>query len=68
MAHGWTLARKRKQSAAIHRWKPWLHSTGPRTSEGKAKVARNPFKGGQRALCARLARLLRELRRSRTEV
>ena len=41
MANGWTLARKAKQRDAIHRWRPWENSTGPKSAEGKAKVAQN---------------------------
>ena len=45
----------------IHTWKPWERSTGPKTAEGKAKVSRNPWKGGERAALRRLSRLLREM-------
>jgi hypothetical protein len=38
---GWDEARKAKQREAIHRWKPWEKSTGPRTEEGKAESAAN---------------------------
>jgi hypothetical protein len=41
MATGWTLERRAKQAAAIRRWRPWEHSTGPKTPQGKAKSARN---------------------------
>jgi hypothetical protein len=34
----------------IRQWQPWEKSTGPRTPEGKAIVARNAFKGGKRSL------------------
>ena len=44
----------------IRRWKPWQKSTGPRSIEGKAKVSRNAFKGGQRALLRELSQALRE--------
>jgi len=50
---GWTPERRRQQSELIRRWRPWDRSTGPRTTLGKAKVARNAYKGGIRpALCA----------------
>lgn len=45
-ARNWTLEQRQRQSEAIRQWKPWKHSTGPRSIEGKAKVARNAFKGG----------------------
>ena len=64
MAHGWTSERRAKQSAAIRQWRPWERSTGPRTAAGKARVARNAYKGGgQKEALRTLARLLRELRR-----
>jgi hypothetical protein len=44
MANGWTDERRAKQAALIHRWKPWEKSTGAKTSEGKAKSARNAFR------------------------
>lgn len=44
----------------IHQWRPWERSTGPRTSGGKARVARNAFKGGTRPLMRELARILRK--------
>ncbi len=60
MANGWTSERRARQAALIHRWKPWERSTGPKTPEGKARVSRNPYKGGTRAMLRELARLLRE--------
>jgi hypothetical protein len=48
MANGWTPERQRRQSEAIHRWKPWEQSTGPKTLEGKAKVSMNSYRGGKR--------------------
>jgi len=66
MANGWTEARKAQQSAAIRRWRPWRSSTGPRTAEGKARVARNAYRGGERekfrAIVRGLNALLREQR------
>ncbi|MGH8608751.1 MAG: hypothetical protein ACREX9_15455 [Gammaproteobacteria bacterium] len=53
MANGWTSERRVRQAALIHRWKPWKRSTGPKTPEGKARVVRNAFKGGLRALAVR---------------
>ena len=45
-AKGWTPERRKKQSEAIRRWKPWNQSTGPKSPEGKAAVARNAWTGG----------------------
>jgi hypothetical protein len=61
MANGWTPERRARQAALIHTWKPWERSTGPRSAEGKARTARNGFKGGR----WRIERdSLRELRRA----
>jgi hypothetical protein len=51
-----------RQSAAIQQWRPWEHSTGPKSDDGKARVSRNAYKGGTRAMLRELARLLREQR------
>ena len=45
-AKGWTPERRKQQSEAIRRWKPWQQSTGPKSPEGKAVVARNAWTGG----------------------
>jgi hypothetical protein len=44
----------------IHQWKPWKNSTGAKTTEGKAKVSHNAFKGGLRSQLTELAKALRE--------
>ena len=59
---GWTPERKARQSLLIQQWQPWKQSTGPKSPEGKAKVARNPFKGGYRQELRDIARWLREQR------
>jgi hypothetical protein len=59
MANGWTPERKAQQAAQIRRWKPWEKSSGPKTTEGKARVARNLYKGGEREKMRELSRLLR---------
>lgn len=46
MGNGWTPEWRARQAELIRRWKPWQQSTGPRTDEGKARTARNGFKGG----------------------
>ena len=46
---GWTPERRARQAALIRRWQPWLRSTGPKTAAGKARVARNPLRHGQRS-------------------
>lgn len=40
-ASAWTAERRARQAAAIREWRPWEHSTGPKSGEGKAKVAQN---------------------------
>ena len=62
--NGWTSERKARQAAAIRRWQPWKQSTGPKTEAGKARVARNGFKGGVRPLLRELGRALREQQRA----
>ncbi len=44
MANGWTEERKARQSELIQNWKPWRHSTGARTPEGKAISSKNAVK------------------------
>ena len=48
VVRGWTQARRVWQAAAIRQWRPWEQATGPRTPAGKARVARNADRGGQR--------------------
>lgn len=50
----WTTEARAKQSALLTARQPWRASTGPRTTEGKAKVARNADKGGDAGRVARL--------------
>ena len=45
----WTAETRLKQAAAIRGWMPWTLSTGPVAAAGKARVARNGWKGGVRA-------------------
>lgn len=58
--NGWTLERRQRQAGLIRTWQPWKHSTGPKSEVGKAKVARNAFKGGWRPQLRELARALRK--------
>ena len=60
--NGWTPERRRSQAEAIRRWRPWEKSTGPRSAAGKAKVARNAFKGDTRGMLRALGRALRAQR------
>ena len=65
-ASGWTSARRARQAALIHNWRPWEAATGPRTADGKARSARNALKHGGRTASA-LAELA-ELRRMTREM
>jgi len=66
--------RRRSQSEAIHRWKPWEKTTGPKTEEGKKASSQNALKHGMRSagnremerLIAQLGRLERETRKEVT--
>ena len=37
----WTLERRQRQREIIAQTKPWQKSTGPRTTEGKARSSQN---------------------------
>lgn len=62
MANGWTLERRQRQAALIRTWRPWEQSTGPRSDDGKAVAARNPWKGGVRQRLREVADALRAQR------
>ncbi len=49
MANGWTPERRARQAELIRGWKPWNHSTGPRTDAGKAISSANREKSLQAA-------------------
>ncbi len=46
MPRKWTDEQKRQQAEKIRRWKPWEHSTGPKTAQGKARSRYNALKEG----------------------
>ena len=60
MATTWTAERRKRQSEQIQTWRPWEKSTGPKSDEGKAKVAQNSYKGGWRQQLKELRAMLRE--------
>ena len=41
----WTPERRANQATFIRQTQPWKHSTGPRTTEGKATSSRNAYAG-----------------------
>lgn len=57
-AKGWTPERRKRQSEAIQRWKPWQQSTGPQSAKGKAAASRNAWSGGH---TAKLRQIVKEL-------
>ena len=60
MNNSWTAERRARQAARLRTLKPWLRSTGPRTSAGKARSACNAYKGGLRTALRELSRALNE--------
>jgi len=68
MANGWTPERRARQAERIKQWQPWDRSTGPKTTEGKARSSRNAWKGGVREQLQTLCRVLREHARSLREL
>lgn len=60
MSYTRTPEHRRLRAELIHRWRPWEHSTGPKTEAGKAKVSRNSFRGGIRGQLQWALRVLRE--------
>ena len=63
-----TADHRRLMGGLVLVWKPWEQSTGPRTEQDKAKVAKNAFKGGWRDEIKSLRALLRAQDRAITEV
>ena len=60
MNKNWTPERRARQAAFLRTLKPWLRSTGPRTPAGKARSARNAYKGGVRTTLRQLSCALNE--------
>ena len=66
MATKWTPQRRAKQAELINRWRPWEQATGPKSVEGKKKVAADAWTGGHRAQLRKLTNLVNaEVRASR---
>lgn len=63
---GWTPERRRRQSAAIQRWKPWR--TGG-VKKGETRSRMNALKHGARSAAAReVAAALTRIERAMTEL
>ena len=67
-ARKWTEEQRKQQSLKIRQWQPWQHSTGAKTTEGKAASSRNAFTGGLmqniKLISKQLNSLLREQKQS----
>jgi hypothetical protein len=59
MSYHRTDAHRALRAETIHRWKPWLKSTGPRTAEGKRRSAMRGYKGAVRPTLRAIGRALR---------
>ena len=55
----WTQEQRQLQREAIHKWKPWERSTGPRSPDGKRKASRNAWSGGHRATLREVIKMVR---------
>jgi hypothetical protein len=58
MVNGWSLERRARQAELIRQWKPWKQSTGPKSVEGKERVAANAWRGGHRAQLRELTKVV----------
>jgi len=65
-ARTWTLEQRQRQAELIRQWAPWAKSTGPKSPEGKAAVARNSWRGGYRQQLRELSKMVNvEIRQAR---
>jgi hypothetical protein len=60
-ARKWTAEQRAKQAALIRTWKPWAHSTGPKSTEGKKISSLN-------ACTWTFREILREIRKYNREI
>jgi len=67
MCNGWTPERRVRQAELIRSWRPWERSTGPHTSEGKARASLNAYKGATRDETRAVMRVLNELLREQAD-
>lgn len=67
--NGWTKERRARQAELIRQWQPWAKSTGPKSDEGKERVARNGWRGGHRQKLRELAKMVNgEIRAARQTI
>jgi len=66
--NGWTEERKKHQRELIQTWKPWLKSTGAKTTEGKKKSSQNAYKTGASKEVRELIKHLNGLMRKQKEL
>ena len=52
------MERRAKQAELIKQWKPWAKSTGPKSVEGKDRIAKNAWTGGHRARLRELSKMV----------
>ena len=68
MSTTWTPERRARQAELIRQWQPWAKSTGPKSPEGKQRVSRNAWTGGQRAQLRELIKMVNEQVRASREL
>lgn len=69
MANSWTPERRARQAEMIRTWRPWEQATGPKSVEGKERVARNAWRGGHRQKLRDLSSMVNaEIRQAREMV
>lgn len=67
--NGWSKERRERQAELIRQWQPWEKSTGPKSAEGKERVARNAWRGGHRQKLRDLAKMVNaEIRAARQTI
>jgi hypothetical protein len=54
-----TPEHKKLRAALILSWKPWEHSTGPKSRDGKKRSAMRGYKGSERSNLRTLSRVMK---------
>jgi len=68
MANGWTPERRARQAELIRTWRPWEKATGPKSAEGKAKVARNAYSGGHWRVMREITKKMNAMRQEKNSL